>query len=222
MEIVIAKDILKANDQIAEENRLKLDQADVYCVNFLGSPGSGKTTLLEAIAPHITNQSPFGVIEGDLATSRDAERIETLGVPAIQINTGGGCHLDANMVGSALKNLNLNNLDLLFIENVGNLVCPAGFRLGERLRVVVLSVTEGDDKIAKYPTMFSAVNALVVNKIDLLPYLDFDLNKIKSDINVVAPNIDIFSLSAKTGEGAADFAEWLVQKREMTIAAINT
>ena len=202
MEIVIAKDIMKANDQIAEANRIKLDQANVYCVNFLGSPGSGKTTLLEAIAPYITNQSPFGVIEGDLATSRDAERIETLGVPAIQINTGGGCHLDANMVDSALKNLNLNNLDLLFIENVGNLVCPAGFKLGERLRIVVLSVTEGDDKVAKYPTMFSAVDALVVNKIDLLPYLDFDLNKIRSDIKVIAPDIDMFTLSAKTGEGA--------------------
>lgn len=221
MEIVIAKDIMKANDQIAEANRIKLDQANVYCVNFLGSPGSGKTTLLEAIAPYITNQSPFGVIEGDLATSRDAERIETLGVPAIQINTGGGCHLDANMVDSALKNLNLNNLDLLFIENVGNLVCPAGFKLGERLRIVVLSVTEGDDKVAKYPTMFSAVDALVVNKIDLLPYLDFDLNKIRSDIKVIAPDIDMFTLSAKTGEGAADFAGWLVRKSKMAIAAIK-
>jgi hydrogenase nickel incorporation protein HypB len=214
MQIVVAQDILKANDQIAQRNLERLDAAGVYCINVLGSPGAGKTTLLEALAPHLSGQLRFAVIEGDPATTRDADRIEALGVPNVQINTGGGCHLDANMVVSALDNLKLESLDLLFIENVGNLICPSGYRLGERLRAVILSVAEGDDKVAKYPPMFQRVDALVVNKLDLLPYLEYDLGKVKSDVKRVAPDVHMMTLSAKTGEGVANLADWIVGKRQ--------
>jgi len=213
MEIIIAKDIMKANDQIAEANLSRLDQAGTYGVNLLGSPGCGKTTLLETMSGYLRGRLNFAVIEGDLATSRDGERVEALGVPTIQINTGGGCHLDATMVATALESLHLETIDLLLIENVGNLVCPAGFRLGERLRVALLSIPEGDDKVAKYPTMFSAVDAIVINKIDLLPYLDFDLDRVRSDLQIVAPQVEMMILSGRTGEGVADFANWLAVKR---------
>jgi hydrogenase nickel incorporation protein HypB len=214
MELVVAKDILKANDQIAEDNRRRLESAGVFTANILGSPGSGKTALIEALAPYLKSRVSFGVIEGDLATSRDAERIEAIGVPVVQINTGGACHLDAGMVGSALDKIALEKTRFLFIENVGNLVCPAGYRLGEHLRLVVLSVTEGDDKIAKYPTMFSRIDTIVVNKIDLLQHVDFDLDIVKKDARVVAPEIDIFPLSAKTGENVKELADFICRKAE--------
>jgi hydrogenase nickel incorporation protein HypB len=219
MKIIIAKDILKANDQIAEQNMSRLDSANVYCVNLLGSPGCGKTTLLEAVSGYFRGRLDLAVIEGDLATSRDGDRIEALGIPAIQINTGGGCHLDANMVESALDSLDLNAVELLFIENVGNLICPAGFKLGEHLRIAMLSVAEGDDKVAKYPTMFSAVDAVVINKVDLLPHVDFDLEKVEADLQILAPDVDMLTLSAKTGEGVADFASWLTAKRKKVFAS---
>ena len=219
MKIIVAQDILKANDQIAEQNMSRLDSASVYCMNLLGSPGCGKTTLLEAVSGYFRGRLDLAVIEGDLATSRDGDRIEALGIPAIQINTGGGCHLDANMVESALDSLDLNAIELLFVENVGNLICPAGFKLGEHLRIAILSVTEGDDKDAKYPTMFSAVDAVVINKVDLLPHVDFDLEKVEADLQVIPPDIDLLMMSAKTGEGVADFASWLAAKRKKVFAS---
>lgn len=214
MKIVIAKKILTANDEIAADNLARLDRAGVYCINILGSPGAGKTSLLEKLAAPLAKKLRLGVIEGDLATSRDAERIDALGIPTVQINTEGGCHLDANMVKTALDSLALDDLDLLLIENVGNLVCPSGYRLGERHRIAVLSVAEGDDKVAKYPTMFQRVDTLVVNKIDLLPHVDYDLKRVYTDVQKIAPKIKMLEISARTSEGIESVAEWLTQKRE--------
>lgn len=211
MKIVVAKKIVAANDEIAASNRARLRAAGVFTVNFLGSPGAGKTTLLEALAAAYDG---LAVVEGDLATTRDAQRIEALGVPVVQVNTGGGCHLDANMVASALAALELDSVKLLFVENVGNLVCTAGFDLGEDLRVVVLSVTEGDDKVAKYPPIFQRADAVVVNKIDLLPHTDFSLDRALADLKRLAPQAEVFRVAAKNGEGVATVAAWLGQRME--------
>lgn len=219
MEVVVTQDILKANDSIAEQNLASFDEAGVYTVNILGSPGGGKTTLLEKLAEKLNNRVTAAVIEGDLATSKDAERIEKLGWPTIQINTGGGCHLEANMVSSAMKNLPLDKSDLLFIENVGNLVCTASHKLGERLRIVVLSATEGDDKVSKYPPMFQKTNALIMNKADLLEFTDFDVDRMEEDARRLNPDVEIFKVSARTGEGIAEVADWLIAKREAWIAS---
>ena len=214
MEVVVTQDILKANDSIAEQNLARLDAAGVYTVNVLGSPGAGKTTLLERLAEKLNGRVKAAVIEGDLATSKDAERIEKLGWPTIQINTGGGCHLEANMVSTAMKSLPLDDTDLLFIENVGNLVCTASHKLGERLRVVVLSSTEGDDKVSKYPPMFQKTNAIIMNKADLLPYTDFDIDRMEEDARRLNPDVEIFKVSSRTGEGIAEVAEWLLEKQK--------
>ncbi|MBD3169460.1 MAG: hydrogenase nickel incorporation protein HypB [candidate division Zixibacteria bacterium] len=206
MKLVVSKDILKVNDKIAEIIGEKLENRGVMAVNILGSPGCGKTALIEALVKNAGDRFKFAVIEGDLATSRDAERIEKLNVPAVQINTGGGCHLDANMVLTALDDLDLDYVDVLLIENVGNLVCPAAFKLGERKRFAALSVPEGDDKVAKYPTMFQSVDAVVVNKIDLMAYLDFDIRRVENDLSKLAPGLKPLLVSAKTGEGIVEFS----------------
>jgi hydrogenase nickel incorporation protein HypB len=213
MEIVVAKDLLKANDQIAAGNRARFDAAGVTCVNLLGSPGSGKTTLLERLAEHLPDGLRAGAIEGDLDTSNDAERIQALGWPAVQINTGGGCHLDANMVAACLGNLDLAALDLVFVDNVGNLVCTASFQLGEHVRLVVLSVTEGDEKVVKYPPMFQKADVVVINKLDLLPHVDFDLERVQRDVGRVNPQAVIHRVSARTGEGVDALAAWLADLR---------
>lgn len=210
MEIVVAKDLLKANDQIAAVNLSRLDTAGIACVNLLGSPGAGKTTLLERLADHLPDSVRPAAIEGDLATSNDAERIQALGWPTVQINTGGGCHLDANMVAAGLDGLDLDSIDLLFIDNVGNLVCTASFQLGERLRLVVLSVTEGDEKVVKYPPMFQKADVIVINKIDLLPYTDFDVKRVVADAQRLNPDVEIHQVSARTAEGVAGLAQWLL------------
>ncbi|MCX7049548.1 MAG: hydrogenase nickel incorporation protein HypB [Candidatus Sumerlaeota bacterium] len=210
MEIVLAKKILKANDQMAQAIRARLESAQILCVNLLGSPGAGKTALLEALTPRLKTAARFTVIEGDLATCNDAERIERAGAPAVQINTEGGCHLDANMVTIALDTLDLKTMDLLFIENVGNLVCTAGFDLGETLRAVVLSVTEGDDKVVKYPPMFQSADAVIINKMDLLPFTDFSLDRLKENMRNIKPEALLFYTSARTGEGIEKLAEWLL------------
>jgi hydrogenase nickel incorporation protein HypB len=214
MQIVLAKRILHANDRIAQDNRGKFDAAGVLAVNVLGSPGAGKTALLEAILPILGERCRAAVIEGDLATSRDAERIEAVGVPCVQINTDGGCHLDAGMVASAMDALDLAALDVLFIENVGNLVCTAGFDLGESLRIVVLSVAEGDDKVEKYPPMFSGVDAVFLNKIDLLPHTDFDPERVQENLRRLSPEASILRVSARTGEGVGACAEWILGRRK--------
>ncbi len=212
MKIVAAKSILKANEQLAAENRARFDAAGVFCVNVVGSPGCGKTTLLEALLGAIRPRLAPAVIEGDIAGSIDAQRIEALGLPVVQINTDGACHLDANMIASAVGGLDLPRIDLLAIENVGNLVCTAGFDLGEHLRVVVLSTAEGDDKAVKYPAIFQGSQALFVTKTDLLPQSDFRVERITADMRRLAPAAAVWQVSAKTGAGIAAAADWLAQQ----------
>jgi hydrogenase nickel incorporation protein HypB len=212
MKIVAAKKILKANDQLAAENRARLDAAGVFGVNVVGSPGAGKTTLLEALLAHLKGQLRPAVIEGDIAGSIDAERMEKIGVPVVQINTDGACHLDANMIAAAGQQLDLRQVDLLAIENVGNLVCTAGFDLGEHLRIVVLSTSEGDDKAVKYPAIFQGSDALLVTKMDLLPHLNFSVERITADMRRLAPEAAVFCVSALRGDGIAEAADWLADK----------
>ncbi len=212
MKIVAAKKILKANDQLAEENRAKLNAAGVFCVNVVGSPGAGKTTLLEALFAGLDGRLRPAVIEGDIAGSIDAERIEKLGVPVVQINTQGACHLDAVTIAAAAEGLDYDAIDMLIIENVGNLVCTAGFDLGEHLRMVVLSVPEGDDKAAKYPAIFQGSDALIITKTDLLPHTDFDAERITADFNRLAPSAEVFQVAAFSGDGIPPLADWLVGK----------
>jgi hydrogenase nickel incorporation protein HypB len=210
--IVAAKKILRANDQLAQENRAALDAQRVFCLNVVGSPGCGKTTLLEALFGRLEGRVAPAVIEGDIAGSIDAERIGALGVPVVQINTEGACHLDANMIAAATRDLDYQAIDLLVIENVGNLVCTAGFDLGEHVRLVVLSVPEGDDKLAKYPAIFQGSQALVISKTDLLPQVPFDVDRVVADMKRLAPSAEIFQVAAPAGEGISPLADWLASK----------
>ena len=203
MKIVAAKKILKVNDQIAADIRAKLDAAGVFGVNVVGSPGSGKTTLLEALFAELKGRIKPAVIEGDIAGSIDAQRIEAIGVPVVQIDTDGACHLDANMVASALGTLDLAHIDLLVIENVGNLVCTAGFDLGERLRIIVLSTPEGDDKIVKYPAIFQGSQALFITKTDLAPHLNFTHVASRRRHEATGTEAPVFEVSALKGQGMA-------------------
>jgi len=205
-------DILAKNNRLAEGNRRYLRDRGIFALNLVSSPGSGKTTILERTLRDLSGSLRCAVIEGDQQTDNDARRIAATGVPAKQINTGAGCHLDAHMVGHAMEELPMDGLDVLFIENVGNLVCPASFDLGEAHKVVVLSVTEGEDKPLKYPQMFHAADVMLLNKVDLLPYLDFDLDRCLEMARRVSPGIRIFQLSAKSGEGMAEWYEWLGRK----------
>ena len=207
----IEKDILARNDAYAKENRDRLRVAGVFAVNLVSSPGSGKTTLLVKTIEMLKSSLPVAVIEGDQETSLDAERIRATGVPTVQINTGRGCHLDAHMVRHALDDLPLASNSILFIENVGNLVCPAGFDLGEAHKVAILSVTEGDDKPLKYPDAFAAASTMVLSKIDLLPHLDFDVERCISHARAINPDIAVLKVSARTGEGMADWIDWLTK-----------
>jgi len=212
MKIVAAKKILQANDQLAEENRGRLNDAGVFCVNVVGSPGAGKTTLLEALFAALKGRLRPAVIEGDIAGSIDAERIEKLGVPVVQINTQGACHLDAAMIAAAAEGFDFDAIDLLMIENVGNLVCTAGFDLGEHLRIVVLGTSEGDDKAAKYPAIFQGSHALLITKADLMPHTNFDAERITADMKRLAPEAAAFQVAALKGDGVAAVADWLVGK----------
>ena len=209
MKVKVVTRILEANDRIAEENRKKFQEAGIYVVNLMGAPGAGKTTLLEqtikALKPHLK----LGVIEGDIVGTDDADRINALDVPVVQINTGGACHLDANMINEVLTELPLKDLDMLIIENVGNLVCPAEFKVGEDMKIMVLSVAEGHDKPLKYPLMFRESKALVLNKIDLLPYVTADLNKMRNDSLALNPKLKVFEVSCATGTGIDAWAQWL-------------
>ena len=210
--LVLEQDVLHKNNLLAERNRGYFEARNIFVLNFLSSPGSGKTSLLEKIIPALQQQIPVAVIEGDQQTTNDAERIQALGVPVIQINTGSGCHLDALMVNSAVKELELQNNSLLCIENVGNLVCPAMFDLGEALKVVIISVTEGDDKPLKYPNMFHEADLCILNKIDLLPFVDFDAGKCRENAMRVNHHLEWFEVSAKTGEGLDVWQEWIKNK----------
>lgn len=209
MQVQLGKEILADNHQLAEENKQLLAKHGVVMLNLMSSPGSGKTTLLEQTINLLRGHLSLAVIEGDPVSTRDAERIARLDVPAVQLNTYGGCHLDAKMVRDALEHLDLTKLELIIIENVGNLVCPAEFLLGEEARVTILSTTEGNDKIVKYPTVFRETDLLVITKLDLLPYTDFDLNLVHTDLAKINPALPAISLSAKTGEGMEAWLQWL-------------
>jgi hydrogenase nickel incorporation protein HypB len=221
--IRVAEDALDANETIARANRDDFDRSGVRVVNLMSAPGAGKTSLLEAALRGLEGVRP-GVLEGDVAGSLDADRIASLHVPVTQINTdqgfGGECHLDANMVRSAIPSLDLDGIDLLVIENVGNLVCPAEFRVGEDVRAMITSVTEGEDKPLKYPLMFRACEVVVINKIDLLPHLDFDVDRLVANIDTVNPRAETMLVSARTGEGVDAFRDWLagVPARAETVA----
>jgi hydrogenase nickel incorporation protein HypB len=211
--IPIVQNILSANDQIAQENRELFDSKHILVLNVMASPGAGKTRLIERTIETLRDRLRIGVIEGDLASTIDTERISRLGIPAVQINTGGACHLDANMIRAALPRLPLDQLDLLFVENVGNLVCPTEFALGEHIRLVIASTPEGHDKPYKYPGMFSAADVLALNKIDLLPLLDFDLDNFRRGVEALNPNTAFFPVSCKTGEGVQAWADWLLARQ---------
>src|SRR4051812_46343605 len=213
--VKVVEDALDANNTIATANRADFDRAGVRVVNFMSAPGAGKTALLERVVADLDGVR-VGVLEGDVQGSMDADRVARLHVPVVQLNTdagfGGECHLDANMVRSALPSLPLDDLDLLVIENVGNLVCPAEFRTGEDARVMVCSVTEGEDKPLKYPLMFRTCDLVLVNKVDLLPHLDFDEDKLLRNLDAVHPGVPRMLVSAKTGEGVDEWREWLVER----------
>lgn len=212
MEVPVVQQILKANDALARTNRARFDMVGVQAVNVIGSPGAGKTALLEATVTRLQGVVPMACIEGDPYTTRDAERIGALGVPVVQINTRGGCHLDAAMVGQALDSLDLAAARLLLIENVGNLLCPSQYDLGEHLRVAVLSVAEGADKPDKYPAAFQGSAAVVINKVDLLGLTDVRPDEVIERIRQYAPTAPVFVLSARTGEGIGPWIDWLAGK----------
>ena len=213
----IEQDILARNNAHAQANRAHFRDRAMLVLNLVSSPGSGKTTLLTRTLTDLRGEFPCGVIEGDQATAHDAERIRATGVPAIQINTGKACHLDAHMVGHAVEDLAPERRSVLFIENVGNLVCPAAFDLGEAYKVVVLSVTEGDDKPAKYPDMFRAAQLLLLNKIDLLPHVDFDTARCLQLARQINPDIQALQISSRTGEGMNEWYRWLRLQREIRL-----
>jgi hydrogenase nickel incorporation protein HypB len=210
MEIKILKDILGANEQIAQRNRQLFDQNNLFAVNVMASPGAGKTSLILQTIKSLKGKISIGVVEGDVASSLDAELIGGEGIPVVQINTGGECHLDASMASTALGSLPLKDIELLLIENVGNLVCPAEFTLGEHRKVLISSLPEGDDKPFKYPLMFHTVDVVLINKIDLFPYLKFDIQAFSRTIKGMNEKVKIFPLSCATGQGMGEWVSWLL------------
>ena len=208
-EIQLEIDVLASNNKLAERNRGYFEALNIKVLNLVSSPGSGKTSLLERTIKEIGNEINFYIVEGDQQTTNDADRIASAGAPVIQVNTGNGCHLDAAMINTAVKQLKPENNSVLMIENVGNLVCPSMFDLGESNRVVIISTTEGEDKPIKYPPMFESSQLCIINKTDLLPYLDFDIEKLKEYAMRVNPHLELIEVSAKTGEGMDLWYEWL-------------
>lgn len=212
MEVTVMTDVLAKNDAIAADLQRMFKEKNIFVFNLLGSPGAGKTSLLEATLKELSKEYSLAVIEGDLYTAKDAERIHKLGIPVLQINTVGGCHLDAKMIEDALSDLDLDALDMIIIENVGNLVCPAEFAIGEAMKVTVLSVTEGEDKPLKYPLIFKESKAVLLNKVDLLPYIPFDKEKALTDIHNLNPTADVFEVSCTAKTGLDDWTNWLRQQ----------
>lgn len=215
MEITVMSNILEKNDKVAAKINAMLTRQGIFTVNLLGSPGCGKTSLVEQTVSLLKNELNIAIIEGDLYTSKDADRIAAYGAPVVQINTQGGCHLDAMMVKSALDQLDLNEIDILIVENVGNLVCPAEFAVGEHAKVVVLSVTEGEDKPLKYPLVFRQSAAVILNKIDLLPYTDFAIDCAVRDITGLNQQAVLMKVSCRTGAGLTDWLDWLKQQVQL-------
>ena len=212
MKVSIVKNVLDANDRIAKENRELFDKNKVYVINLMSSPGAGKTSLVERTILALRDKYRIGVIEGDIQDTYDADRIAKLDIPVVQINTGGACHIDGNMIREALPVFDLSKTDLLIVENVGNLVCPAEFKIGENVKIMLLSTPEGADKPAKYPLMFQESAALLINKIDLMPYVDFDLEKAKHDALSLHQDLKIFEVSCKTAAGLDGWIAWLTQR----------
>jgi len=210
VDIKILKDILSANDQIAERNRALLQKQKVFAVNIMSSPGAGKTSLILETIRTLKKKTRIGVIEGDISSTIDAEKVKKEKVPVLQINTGGECHLDAAMVNRALENMPLEKIDLLFVENVGNLVCPGEFKLGEDRKVLIVSAPEGDDKIFKYPLLFHLADAVVLNKVDLLPYTTFDIGAFSKALKGLNQKARFFQVSCTTHEGIEDWTDWVV------------
>lgn len=208
--IAVVENILSANEKLAKRNQQFLEASGVYAINLMASPGAGKTSLILKTLEALQGRLRLGVIEGDLASSIDAEKAAEAGIPAVQINTGGECHLDAAMIADALPRLPLSNIDLLIIENVGNLVCPANFAIGSHLNLLIASIPEGDDKPYKYPGMYRGVQALVINKTDLLPYVPFKMDYFRQGVEILNPGLVTFPLSCRTGEGLDVWADWLV------------
>lgn len=211
-EIKVIVNMLHNNEEIALENKKIFDDEDIFVINLMSAPGSGKTSILEKLICSIKKNLKIAVIEGDIYTTKDADRIEAKGVPVVQINTSGACHLDADMIRNAALNLDLRNLDIIIIENVGNLVCPAEFEVGEDMKVCVLSVTEGNDKPLKYPLMFEKSEALILNKIDLIPFTDFSSEEFYKDINTVNSKIKVFETSCTNNKGIDELCNWILQK----------
>ena len=215
---VVLENVLDANDTLARANRDMFDRAETYTINLMSSPGAGKTALLERTLERLRSQLRLGVLEGDVQTTLDADRLARFHIPLVQVNTdpgfGGECHLDANMVRSGLGELPLEDIDVLIIENVGNLVCPAEFRVGEDVRVMVYSVTEGEEKPLKYPLMFRSADLVLVNKVDLLEHLDFDLEQFLGNLDAVNPGVRPILTSARTGQGVDEWCDWLGQRLE--------
>jgi len=207
--IPVVEKILSANDQLAAANRAALDRTGTFAINLMASPGAGKTSLILRTVEALREEFRLGAVDGDIATTIDADRIAAMGIPTVQINTGGSCHLDAVMLQQALPQLPLEELDLLIVENVGNLICPAEFKLGVHRNVLIASVPEGDDKPYKYPGMYRGVDALILNKMDLLPHFDFDLDYFRRGVEVLNPGLAFFPLSCKTGEGLGAWLDWL-------------
>ena len=210
MKIKVLKDILSANEQIAQANRHLLNSKGVFAVNLMSSPGAGKTSLILETIKELKGKVKIGVIEGDVSSSLDAALIGKEDVPVVQINTGGECHLDANMVSNAISNVPLQDIELLFIENVGNLICPAEFTLGEHKKILISSIPEGDDKPFKYPLMFNKADAVLINKIDLLPYLKFDIQAFSQAVKGINGKAEIFQTSCVTGQGIQEWTSWLL------------
>lgn len=209
MKIKIVKDIIEANDLIARTNRQRFDKMGATVFNLMSAPGAGKTTLLMKSIVLLKKEYKVGVIEGDIATTLDAQKIERLGIPVVQINTGGACHLDANMIRNAIDGFGKKRLDIIIIENVGNLVCPAEFKVGEDYKIMIHSITEGEDKPLKYPLMFKESSLLIISKTDLKPYVDSNIERVKKDARRLNPDIEIIEVSSKTGEGIDKFIRWI-------------
>ena len=212
VQVPVVEQIMSANDQLAVGNRARLDAAGIFALNIMASPGAGKTSLITRVVEALQEDFRIGAVDGDIATTLDADRIAALGVPTVQINTGGACHLDAAMLQSALPQLPLEELDLLIVENVGNLICPASFKLGAHRSVLIASVPEGDDKPYKYPVMYRGVDAVVLNKIDVLDAFDFDVDYFRQGVEVLNPGLAFFPLSCKTGEGVDAWLAWLQEE----------
>jgi len=215
MKVTVLDNILKANDVIAEEIQAELDSNKVLAINIMSSPGSGKTTLLERTCERFKEEGiRVGIIEGDIETTRDADRLERFNIPIVQINTGSACHLDANMIRGAMSNMDTTAVDMIFIENVGNLVCPAEFKVGEDHKVMLLSVTEGDEKPLKYPLMFRESSSMIINKIDLLEHTNFSMDEAKKNALKINPQLNIFPISCTNSEGLDAWIEWLKKELE--------